>query len=86
MKPYGVEFAQSTHRELKRLLAKIVQRIMEAIDQLQDDPRPRGCKKLAGEFVTFRIRVGDYRIVYQIDDAESKILITRVRHRKDVYQ
>jgi mRNA interferase RelE/StbE len=83
---YTVELARSTYSEIRRLPAKVVQRIMEAMQGLQEDPRPPGCKKLAGEFVTFRIRVGDYRVIYEIDDAESKVLVSRIRHRKDAYK
>ncbi len=53
---------------------------------LAEDPRPRGCKKLAGREDIWRVRVGDYRVLYQILDDALLVLVVRVRHRKDVYE
>lgn len=61
-------------------------RIASAIDALADDPRPSGCKKLVGSEHTYRIRVGDYRIVYDIQGAKLVVSVIRVRHRRDVYR
>jgi mRNA interferase RelE/StbE len=83
---YAVAFSRSAARELERLPDKAVQRLVLAIRGLQEDPRPRGCRKLVGEDTTHRIRVGDYRVVYEVDDEARTVLITRVRHRKDAYQ
>jgi mRNA interferase RelE/StbE len=58
----------------------------ESLDQLQQDPRPSGVVKLQGEDQLYRVRVGDYRIVYTIDDHDKIIKITRIRHRQDVYK
>jgi mRNA interferase RelE/StbE len=58
----------------------------ESIDQLQQDPRPSGVVKLQGEDQLYRVRVGDYLIVYTIDDHDKIIKITRIRHRQDVYK
>jgi mRNA interferase RelE/StbE len=60
-------------------------RINGAIDGLADDPRPEGAVKLAGRN-DFRIRVGDYRIVYAIDDDERLVIIARIAHRREVYR
>ena len=59
---------------------------MVAIEGLADDPMPVGCKKLAGSEHTYRIRVGDYRIVYDIQNANLVIFVIRIRHRRDVYK
>ena len=59
---------------------------MVAIEGLADDPMPVGCKKLVGSEHTYRIRVGDYRIVYDIQNANLVIFVIRIRHRRDVYR
>jgi mRNA interferase RelE/StbE len=60
-------------------------RVRDAIDSLADDPRPRGVAKLAGRD-DYRIRVGDYRIVYAVDDEERLIIVARIAHRREVYR
>lgn len=61
------------------------ERIREAIDGLAVEPRPRGAVKLAGRN-DFRIRVGDYRVVYAVDDVERLVLVARIAHRREVYR
>jgi mRNA interferase RelE/StbE len=61
------------------------ERVLDEIDQLGNDPRPPGCRKLAGEDL-FRIRVGDYRVVYSIDDDARHVIIVRTGHRREVYR
>lgn len=85
MNGYEVEFSRSARRELERLPAEVIPRIVAAIDALRLGPRPRGCRKLAGEETLYRIRVGDYRVIYEIDDPQRRVLVLRVRHRKDAY-
>jgi mRNA interferase RelE/StbE len=62
------------------------QNIVVAIDKLAEDPRPDGVKKLKGEDNAYRIRVGDYRIIYTIEDVIKIVEIQRIRHRKDAYK
>ena len=69
----------------RRLLGSVADRIAAAIDGLGLDPRPTGSVKLAGRD-DFRIRVGDYRIVYAVNDAEDLVLIARIAHRRDAYR
>ncbi|MBI3467410.1 MAG: type II toxin-antitoxin system RelE/ParE family toxin [Planctomycetes bacterium] len=59
---------------------------MAAIRSLQQNPRPRAARKLVGQTKTYRIRVGDYRVVCEGDDTQRTVLVTRVRHRSDVYR
>ena len=59
---------------------------MGAITRLGSDPRPPGCKKLSGSARDWRIRVGDFRVLYEIDDPKKAVRIMRVRHRRDVYR
>ena len=61
-------------------------RLRKAINALKSEPRPAGVKKLAGAMDLYRIRVGDYRVIYEIDNDAQLIVVTRVRHRRDVYQ
>ena len=83
---YRVEFVPAAKRELARLDRSIQRRIGDAIDGLQEDPRPAGCKKLAGQADWWRVRVGDYRIIYAIQDDRLMVWVVRVAHRKDVYR
>jgi mRNA interferase RelE/StbE len=71
--------------ELGRLPGEMVGRILKAVEQLSTDPYPSGVRKLAGSEHTYRIRVGDYRIIYSILASALLIEIIRVEHRRDVY-
>ena len=86
MATYEVQFARSAAKEFRSLSIGLKQRIGAAIDSLIRDPRPPGVRKLAGHKHLYRIRVGQYRVVYEIDDKEKLIRITRVRHRREVYR
>lgn len=85
MAKYAVELKASARKELERLPAKLVQRIFPRLEALAIEPRPAGCKKLRGGDAEWRIRVGDYRVVYVIDDAKLLVTVTRIRNRSDVY-
>jgi mRNA interferase RelE/StbE len=83
--PYTVSLKRSAEKELDRLPSSTHSRIIEHLLSLKDNPRPSGVKKLHG-LEGYRIRVGDYRILYTIDDATKKIEVVSVAHRKDVYR
>lgn len=82
---YSVELKVSARKELERLPAKLIERIFPKLEGLASDPRPAGCKKLKGGQREWRIRVGDYRVVYTIDDEKLLVSVMRVRHRSEVY-
>jgi mRNA interferase RelE/StbE len=82
---YQVKFKTSAAKEFQKLPSPVKQRLQIAINHLKTDPRPIGSIKLKGSDDLYRLRVGDYRIVYQIDDEIKTVVITRVRHRRDVY-
>lgn len=82
---YDIEFTRNATRELRRINNPILSRLMKAIEGLREDPRPQGSKKLVGQDDLWRIRVGDYRIIYSIADAIKVVTITRVAHRSNVY-
>jgi len=84
--PYEVLLSPAARRDLKSIRGPNRRRIAETIDALADDPRPHGYSKLAGEEDLFRVRVGDYRIVYKIEDDRLIVLVVRIGHRKDIYR
>ena len=84
MASYKIELKRSAEKELKALPKKELLRVVEAIKSLGEEPRPNGCKKLSGE-EKYRRRVGNYRILYKIDDGVLVIYVVKVGHRKDVY-
>jgi len=83
---YEIGFAKSAAREFRSLPLEAKRRIAAAIDALRMTPRPPGVRKLTGHRHLYRIRVGAYRVVYEIDDRERSIFVTRVRHRREVYR
>jgi mRNA interferase RelE/StbE len=83
---YRVAFKVSAEKEFFRLSEPIPARILPKIKALAADPRPHGCKKLSGGRDEWRIRIGDYRVIYTIDDETRKVEVTRIAHRRDVYE
>jgi mRNA interferase RelE/StbE len=83
---YRVEITPAAQRELSKLPKKAQKRIDERIQALAENPRPPGSKKLEGEDDFHRIRVGDYRIVYQVKDKVQLVLLVRIGHRREVYR
>jgi mRNA interferase RelE/StbE len=71
--------------ELERLPGKMIERIFPKLEGLASEPRPAGCKKLKGGQREWRIRVGDYRVVYTIDDEKLLVSVMRIRQRSEVY-
>ena len=86
MDSYRIEFAREATKDLRRIDRVWIPRIITAIENLADDPYPTGCKKLVGSEHTFRIRVGDYRVIYDIQNKVLVVLVVRIRHRRDVYR
>lgn len=82
---YEVRLHPAAARAFGRLHGSLRDRIRDAVDRLADDPRPRGAEKLAGRD-DYRVRVGDYRIVYAVDDGERLVLVARIAHRREVYR
>ena len=86
MSKYRVELKPAARRALKKLDRPVQRRIVSAAEGLAENPRPSACEKLTGATDLFRIRVGDYRIIYQIQDDVLLILVVKVGHRGDVYK
>ena len=85
MASYNLRIKRDAEKEIRRLPKSDIKRIVTKILQLAEDPRPQGCEKLKGE-EGYRIRQGDYRIVYLINDADRFVQVITVGHRRDVYR
>jgi len=83
---YRIEIKRSARKEMQTLLRREQRRIATAIEALAEEPRPAGVRKIIGADDLYRLRVGDYRVVYQICDRKLIVLIIRIAHRKDVYR
>jgi len=83
---YSLEIKPSAQKELDALADDLFTRIDRKILALADSPRPAGCKKLKGYKDQWRIRVGDWRVVYIISDATKVVSVTRIAHRREVYE
>jgi mRNA interferase RelE/StbE len=83
---FRVEWKKSTKKDLRKIPVTAVDRIVTAAGNLGSNPFPPGVEKLTGSDHTYRIRIGDYRVVYEVFDATKLVEIQRVRHRKDVYR
>ena len=83
---YRLEWRRSAAKDLRRIAAEDVPRVVSAAESLAADPFPPGCTKLSGSERTYRIRVGDYRILYDVFSGRLVIEVIKVGHRKDVYK
>jgi mRNA interferase RelE/StbE len=82
---YRVILPNSVQKEIDRLPDEVARRILDRLGELAREPRPRDVKKLKGR-KAWRIRVGDYRVIYEIDDRERRVVIIVAGHRRDVYR
>jgi len=86
MASYSVSFKPSLQKDFRRLTPQFLPRILERIEEPQTDPFPHQALKLSGADRLYRIRVGDYRIIYEVDTAAQQVTIHYVRHRREVYR
>lgn len=86
MASYRLEWRLSTRKDLRRIAPTDVVKIIAAVEALADDPFPLGCVKLSGSERCYRIRVGDYRILYDVQSNCLVIEVIKVGHRRDVYK
>jgi mRNA interferase RelE/StbE len=86
MPVYQVIFARSARQELEELPRRVAERILARIETLAENPRPRGCRKLQGSSQLWRVRVGEYRVIYAIDDNKHTVDIVVIRHRSEAYR
>ena len=85
MENYRIEFKRSVAKDLRRLPQTDVERILARINVLAEDPRPQGCEKLSAQ-ERYRVRQGDYRIIYEVHDQALLVVVVKVGHRSDVYR
>lgn len=83
---FAIEYAPQALKELAKLDKTVARRVVKAINALGANPRPSGTRALVGYTNLWRIRVGDYRIVYTIRDSELVVLALRIAHRSDIYR
>ena len=84
MAKYSVLYTETFYKSLKSIPGKDVKRILRKTQTLTIDPRPYGCQKLAGQ-ERYRIRQGNYRIIYSIEDAKLIVIVVNIGHRREVY-
>ena len=83
---YKVLISRTAEKQLKKIPIQTQRRIAGMILSFEVEPRPFGCKKMAGTSSTYRVRVGDYRIIYDILDQEVIVTVLKIGHRRDVYR
>jgi len=83
--PYTIVILRRAQKELAELPSEAYPRVREAIRKLGEEPRPTGCVKLSSR-EGWRIRVGNYRVIYEIDDTQRKLTVMHIGHRRDVYR
>ncbi len=86
MGSYSVEVKPAARKELEALPDSVLARVLQRMEAMRPSPRPAGCKKLRGYKDQWRVRVGDWRVVYIIDDDAKLVSITRIAHRREVYE
>ena len=87
MKTYRIEIKGTASKAIEALPSITRRRVWEVIEELADDPRPPGCRKISGaEADRYRVRIGKYRVVYRVFDDRLLVLVVRVGHRRDVYR
>ena len=83
---YEVFLERRAERDLKKLSAELFYRMIPHLKSLSENPKPSGCHKITGSKSDWRIRIGDYRVIYEINEREKAVKVMRIRHRKDVYR
>jgi mRNA interferase RelE/StbE len=83
---HEVLLERRAQRDIKKLPTEVFHRIIPSIKALAEDPKPPGCRKIAESKNDWRIRIGEYRVIYEIDEHAEAVKVMRVRHRKEVYR
>lgn len=83
---YKLCWKESVHKDFRRLPSAVIPRVIKKAESLATSPVPIDSKKLRDTEHTYRVRVSDYRIIYQVNPVDKEVLICRVRHRKDAYK
>jgi mRNA interferase RelE/StbE len=83
---YEILLKPAAQRQLKKLPGAVQRELVALIERLSQDPRPPGCKKLKGRQSQYRVRLGDYRVIYSIEEMALVVRIIKVGHRRDIYE
>jgi len=83
---YEVLLERRAERDIRKLTAQVFHRIIPHIKALAEDPKPPGCRKIAGSKNDWRIRIGEFRVIYEIDEHAEAVKVMWIRHRKEVYR
>jgi len=83
---YEILLERRAEKDLKKLSSELFERIIEKIQSLSENPKPQGSRKITGSKSDWRIRIGDYRAIYEIDEKEKRVKIMRIRHRREAYR
>jgi mRNA interferase RelE/StbE len=83
---YQIEFSRQADKQLEALDQDLRLQINEVIDAMREEPRPSSCRKLKGTKDLYRLRIRDYRVVYQVQDKKLLVLIVKIKHRREVYR
>jgi mRNA interferase RelE/StbE len=83
---YEVLLETRAERDLKKLSGEVFHRIIPPLKSLAEDPKPKGARKISGSKNDWRLRIGDYRVIYEIDERAKCIRIMRIRHRREAYR
>jgi len=86
MSNYSIVFTRSARKEIESLDTSVVNRVFSKIENLEENPRPKGCRKIQSQENLWRIRIGEYRVIYAVDDKRRVIDIIAIRHRRDAYK
>lgn len=86
MSRYSVEFTSAAARAIRKLPKNVRTRLLDAAEGLRDDPRPNGSRKLSGTEIAWRIRIGDHRVIYEVEDDLLLVTVVRAAHRREVYR
>ena len=86
MGSFDIEWKRSALKDLKKIDRNQITRILESVESLVSDPFPPNSRRLKGAENTYRLRVGNYRVIYQVETWRARIVIYYVRHRKDAYR
>ncbi len=85
-KVYEIVIEKRAERDLKRLPAGLFRKLVASIKKLKNNPRPSNSRKISGSISDYRLRIGDYRVIYEISSKSRQVRIFRVRHRKEAYR
>jgi len=86
MASYEIEWKHTAEKDLRNIDRQFIAKILEAVESLSTNPLPTNCRKLKDAENFYRIRIGDYRVIYQVNSHEQLITIYHVRHRKEAYR